>query len=104
MVAAEALNHSVSTSLYWRNAHSAPRVMKGSWAHRMGLEPMLRFQKASKHGDPWTPEDDAQIRNLANNHSLAFLARLLGRSVGSIEGRATFLGVKVSHRVPKIRD
>jgi hypothetical protein len=64
---------------------------------------MLTFQKPARHGEAWTPEEDAKVRNLAENHSLAFLARLLGRSVGSVEGRAAFLGVKVSHRTPKYR-
>jgi hypothetical protein len=62
---------------------------------------MLTFQKPARHGEPWMPEEDAQVRDLADKHSLAFIARLLGRSVGSVEGRANTLGLKVSHRTPK---
>ena len=62
---------------------------------------MLTFQKPARHGEPWTPEEDDKVRELAENHSLTFLSRLLGRSVGSVEGRANFLGVKISHRTPK---
>jgi hypothetical protein len=65
---------------------------------------MLRFRKPTKHGQPWTPEEDARIKELAGKMSLATLARMLERSSGSVTGRAALLGVKVSHRTPKLRD
>jgi hypothetical protein len=65
---------------------------------------MLKVRKPVKHGQPWTPEEDARIKALAGTVSLATLAKMLERSSGSVTGRAALLGVKVSHRTPKFRD
>ena len=63
---------------------------------------MLKFEKPAKHGEPWTPEEDAKLRELVKTHSRPAIAKLLGRSGGSVEGRATLLNLKLSHRRPKL--
>jgi hypothetical protein len=66
---------------------------------------MRAFQKPAKHGEPWSPEEDARLREMAANSSSALaIAKDLGRSLGSVQGRATVLNVKISYRTPKIRD
>jgi hypothetical protein len=48
---------------------------------------MRTFQKPAKHGDPWSPEEDAKLRAMAANSSSALaIAKELGRSLGSVQG------------------
>lgn len=43
---------------------------------------------------PWTPEEEATLRDLYGSHTCTQIAQRMGRSVASINGRAQLLGLK----------
>ena len=78
------------------------RLLTGPLSLKFQRDAMLTLQKPARHGEPWTPDEDAKLRTLASTHTRAAIAKILSRSVGSIEGRALVLGLKMSYRIAKM--
>jgi len=53
---------------------------------------------SSRAGNPWTPEEDAELRRLAGTMAPEAIGRRLNRSAEAVKKRASVVGVRVGLR------
>ena len=54
---------------------------------------MARKKRGPQSYQAWTPEEVRHLKRYFRNYSTAEIAEELGRSVSSVQGKATYLGL-----------